>query len=132
MSKSRIPTWVSLVLLGVALLAVGIPGLFVYIRVTAQKVHPDFQNMDVAYGRLLKEDQTYYTANSFEVGCCQFSVYRKFLEEPAAIERRLNPPDIDLTPFQARERGEPLAPSSLNKASQAPAVQTKANLLAFD
>jgi CubicO group peptidase (beta-lactamase class C family) len=45
MSKSRIPTWVSLVLLGVALLAVGIPGLFVYIRVTAQKVHPDFQNI---------------------------------------------------------------------------------------
>lgn len=95
------------------------------------KVHPDFQNMEVAHGKLLKEDQTYYTANSFEVGCCQFSVYRKFVQEPAAIERRLNPPPIDLAPFQARERGEPSAPTSLNK-SQAPAVQTKANLLAFD
>ena len=39
MSKSRIPTWVSLILLGVGLLAVGIPGLFVYMRVTATKVH---------------------------------------------------------------------------------------------
>src|SRR3954452_10614580 len=40
MSKSRIPTWVSLILLGVGLLAVGIPGLFVYMRVTATRVHP--------------------------------------------------------------------------------------------
>jgi serine beta-lactamase-like protein LACTB len=45
MSKSRIPTWVSLVLLGVGLLAAGIPGLFVYMRVTASKVHPDSQNI---------------------------------------------------------------------------------------
>ena len=40
MSKSRIPTWVSLILLGVGLLAVGIPGLLVYIRATATKLHP--------------------------------------------------------------------------------------------
>jgi CubicO group peptidase (beta-lactamase class C family) len=40
MSKSRTPTWVSLILLGVGLLGVGIPGLFVYMRVTATKVHP--------------------------------------------------------------------------------------------
>ncbi len=45
MSKSRIPTWVSLILLGVGLLAVGIPGLFVYMRVTATKVHPDSQKI---------------------------------------------------------------------------------------
>jgi len=45
MSKSRIPTWVSLILLGVGLLVVGIPGLFVYMRVTATKVHPDSQNI---------------------------------------------------------------------------------------
>ncbi|MBZ5633256.1 MAG: beta-lactamase family protein [Acidobacteriia bacterium] len=45
MSKSRIPTWVSLVLLGVALLAVGIPGLWVYMSLTATKVHPDLQNI---------------------------------------------------------------------------------------
>ena len=45
MSKSRIPTWVSLILLGVGLLVVGIPGLFVYMRVTATKVHPDSQKI---------------------------------------------------------------------------------------
>jgi len=45
MSKSRIPTWVSLILLGVGLLAVGIPGLFVYMRLTATKVHPDSRNI---------------------------------------------------------------------------------------
>src|SRR5262245_65769774 len=41
MSKSRIPTSGSLILLGVGLLAGGIPGLFVYMKVTATKVHPD-------------------------------------------------------------------------------------------
>src|SRR2546430_2823220 len=45
MSKSRIPTWVSLILLGVGLLVMGIPGLFVYMRVTAKKVHPDSQEI---------------------------------------------------------------------------------------
>ena len=45
MSKSRIPTWVSLILLGVGLLVVGIPGLFVFMRLTATKVHPDSQNI---------------------------------------------------------------------------------------
>jgi len=45
MSKSRIPTWVSLILLGVALLAVGIPGLWVYMSITAKRVHPDSQNI---------------------------------------------------------------------------------------
>ena len=45
MARSRIPTWVSLILLGVGLLAVGIPGLFVYMRLTATKVHPDSRNI---------------------------------------------------------------------------------------
>lgn len=45
MSKSRIPTWVSLILLGVVLIILGIPGLFVYMSVTATKVHPDAQNI---------------------------------------------------------------------------------------
>jgi len=45
MSKSRIPTGVSLILLGVGLLVVGIPGLFVYMRLTATKVHPDSRNI---------------------------------------------------------------------------------------
>ena len=45
MSKSRIPTWASLILLGVGLLAVGIPGLWVYMSITATKVHPDSQNI---------------------------------------------------------------------------------------
>src|SRR5689334_19219256 len=45
MSKSRIPTWVSLIFLGVGLLAVGIPGLFVYMKVTATKVHPNSQKI---------------------------------------------------------------------------------------
>lgn len=41
MQKSRISTWVSLILLGAGLLVVGIPGLFVFMRVTATKVHRD-------------------------------------------------------------------------------------------
>ena len=45
MSKSRMPTWVALILLGVGLLAVGIPGLFVYMKVTATKVHPRSQEI---------------------------------------------------------------------------------------
>jgi len=45
MSKSRIPTWVSLVLLGMGLLVVGIPGLWVYMSITATKVHPDSQTI---------------------------------------------------------------------------------------
>jgi serine beta-lactamase-like protein LACTB, mitochondrial len=45
MSKSRIPTWASLILLGLGLLVVGIPGLFVYMRVTAKTVHPDSQEI---------------------------------------------------------------------------------------
>jgi serine beta-lactamase-like protein LACTB len=45
MSKSRIPIWASLILLGMGLLGVGIPGLFVYMKVTATKVHPDSQKI---------------------------------------------------------------------------------------
>ncbi len=45
MSKSKVPTWFSLILLGVGLLALGIPGLFVYMKVTATKVHPDSQEI---------------------------------------------------------------------------------------
>jgi len=50
MSKSRTPTWVSLILLGVGLLGVAIPGLFVYMRVTATKVHPDSQKIPSVIG----------------------------------------------------------------------------------
>lgn len=39
------PAWFSLILLVVGLLAVGIPGLFVYMRFTAAKVHPDSQEI---------------------------------------------------------------------------------------
>ena len=45
MRNGRIPTWVSLVLLGLAMFLLGIPGLFVYMSVTATKVHPDPQNI---------------------------------------------------------------------------------------
>src|SRR4051812_7693511 len=45
MSKSRIPTWASLILSGVGLLVVGILGLFVYMRLSAKKVHPDSQEI---------------------------------------------------------------------------------------
>src|SRR3954469_24762067 len=45
MSKNRIPTWASLILLGVGLLVMGIPGLFVYMKVTATKVHPHSQEI---------------------------------------------------------------------------------------
>ncbi len=39
MSKSRIPIWVSLILLAVGLVAVGIPGLFLYIAVPVHQGH---------------------------------------------------------------------------------------------
>lgn len=41
MPKNRIPSWFAFILAGVALLATGIPGLFVYMRVTAKRVLPD-------------------------------------------------------------------------------------------
>jgi serine beta-lactamase-like protein LACTB len=50
MSKSRMPTWFSLILVGVGLLAMGIPGLFVYMKVTATKVHPDSQEIPSLIG----------------------------------------------------------------------------------
>jgi hypothetical protein len=68
------------------------------------KVPVEFQNLDGWTGKILKKDQLRYTANSFEVGCCQFSVYRKFLEQPDAIKRRLDV-KFDLTPFKLREQG---------------------------
>lgn len=68
------------------------------------KVPKEFQNRDGWTGKILKKDQLRYTANSFEVGCCQFSVYRKFLEQPEAIKRRLDV-KFDLTPFKLREQG---------------------------
>jgi serine beta-lactamase-like protein LACTB, mitochondrial len=49
-AKSGIPTWVSLILLGVGLLGVGIPGLFVYMKLTAAKVHPDSQKIRSVMG----------------------------------------------------------------------------------
>ena len=45
MQKSLIPRWASLMLLGVGLLVVGIPGLLLYIRATAPKLHPDPRNI---------------------------------------------------------------------------------------
>src|ERR1051326_302000 len=45
MSKTRVRTWFSRFFLGVGLFAMGIPGLFVYMRVTATKVHPDSQEI---------------------------------------------------------------------------------------
>src|SRR5262249_1928681 len=45
MSKGRTSTWVSLILLSVGLLAVGIPGIFGYMGATAEKVHPDSQEI---------------------------------------------------------------------------------------
>jgi len=91
-----------------------------------------FQNVDVDYGKLLKHDQTEYTTNSFEVGCCQFNVYRKFQKEPEAMKRRLNPPSLDLEPFKARERGEPMPPSKSAKPTTETTIDTKTNLLSFD
>src|SRR5436190_10336140 len=44
-AKSRIPRWFSLILLGVGLLAVAIPGLFVYMSATAKKLHPTLGNI---------------------------------------------------------------------------------------
>lgn len=68
------------------------------------KVPVEFQNQDGWTGKILKKDMLRYTANAFEVGCCQFSVYRKFLEQPEAISRRKNL-EYDLTPFKLREQG---------------------------
>lgn len=50
MSKSRIPKSVSLILIVVGLLALAIPGLFVYMKVTATKVHPDSQKIQSTMG----------------------------------------------------------------------------------
>lgn len=65
-------------------------------------VPDEFRNADVSYGKLWKHDQDHYTANSFEVGLCQFSVYRKFLEAPEMMKRRPNTP-LDLSKFKQRE-----------------------------
>lgn len=48
MSKSRMPTWVTLILLGLGLLVMGIPGLFLYMKVTATKVQPNPQEIPSA------------------------------------------------------------------------------------
>lgn len=62
----------------------------------------EFQNMDGHDGKVLKADMLRYTANALEVGCCQFSVYRKFLQQPELIKRRLEV-QWDMTPFKLRE-----------------------------
>lgn len=62
----------------------------------------EFQNMVGWDGKVLKQDMTRYTANAFEVGCCQFSVYRKFLQQPELIKRRLDV-QWDMTPFKLKE-----------------------------
>jgi hypothetical protein len=68
------------------------------------KVPVEFQNLDGWDGKILKKDQTFYTANSLEVGLCQCSVYNKFLKEPEAMKRRKDV-TYDLTPFKLREQG---------------------------
>ena len=68
------------------------------------KVPAEFRNLDGWDGKILKKDQTFYTANSFEVGLCQCSVYNKFLKEPEAAKRRKDVA-YDLTPFILREQG---------------------------
>ena len=79
----------------------------------------EFQNIETPYyGKFLKRDQTNYTCNAFEVGMCQFSVYRKFKENIEASKKRLVS-NIDLTPFKQRE-----LTGSYN--------QTNINLLNFD
>jgi hypothetical protein len=94
-------------------------------------VHADFQNMDMPHGKLWKTNQDVYTCNAFEVGLCQFSVYRKFIEEPEAIKRRLNPPPPNLEALLQRTLGNPLPPAGKVKVA-APAPQTATNLLSFD
>src|SRR5437868_6534835 len=41
MSNSRIPRWASLTILGVGLVIVGIPGLWLYVDLTTTKLHPN-------------------------------------------------------------------------------------------
>src|SRR5262245_34625579 len=41
MSDTRVPRWISLFLLGVAVLIVAVPSLLVYVRLTATRVNPD-------------------------------------------------------------------------------------------
>lgn len=65
-------------------------------------VPAEFQNMTVSYGPLWAKPQTHFTANSFEVGMCQFSVYRKFHERPELMKKRPNTA-LDLSKFKQRE-----------------------------
>src|SRR5689334_6214443 len=41
MSNRRIPRWISIVVLGIGLLIVAIPGLLLIVRLTATRLHPD-------------------------------------------------------------------------------------------
>jgi len=95
-------------------------------------VHEAFQNLTMPYGALWKTNQDVYTCNAFEVGMCQFSVYRKFLEEPDAIKRRLNPPAPDLEALASRVAGNPLAAPGKPKKAIEPLLPTALNLLSFD
>ena len=45
MSKRRIPTWLLLILVSVGLLLVAIPGLWVFVSVTATPLHPNPENV---------------------------------------------------------------------------------------
>lgn len=45
MTKSQFPRWLSVILLGLGLLILGIPGLFLYSFVTAKTLHPDPNNI---------------------------------------------------------------------------------------
>jgi serine beta-lactamase-like protein LACTB, mitochondrial len=45
MSKRRIPTWLLLILVSAGLLVVAIPGLWVFVSVTATPLHPNPENM---------------------------------------------------------------------------------------
>jgi serine beta-lactamase-like protein LACTB len=41
MSNTRMPRWASIIVLAIAVLIVAIPGLWLYVRLTATKLHPD-------------------------------------------------------------------------------------------
>ncbi len=45
MSKRRIPSWLLLILVSVAMLVVAIPGLWVFVSLTAKPLHPDPEKM---------------------------------------------------------------------------------------
>lgn len=60
----------------------------------------EFQNLEVSYGPLLTKSQTRYTPDAFEVGLCQYSVYRR-LQKQQKLKYGKTP--TDLSAFKRRE-----------------------------